>query len=105
MSENRDAYVSRLKAKLDEWNADIDKLETRARRRQAAMRTTYRRHMDDLKAKRKTVREKLDTLQNAGGEVWGDLRHGLENAAGALGEAIKSARDRLKQDDGPHDTV
>ena len=30
MTEKRDAYVQKIKAKLDEWNAEIDKLQAMA---------------------------------------------------------------------------
>ena len=30
MSETKDAYVQKLKAKIDEWNADIDTLTAKA---------------------------------------------------------------------------
>jgi hypothetical protein len=30
MNEKRDAFVQKLKAQLDEWNADINELETKA---------------------------------------------------------------------------
>ena len=31
MLENREATIRKLKAKIDEWNADIDKLAAKAR--------------------------------------------------------------------------
>ena len=40
MGANRDAYVNKLRAKLDEWNADIDKLEAQARRRAGSCSVT-----------------------------------------------------------------
>ena len=33
MTEKRDAYVQKLKAKMAEWNAEIDKLHAKAKSR------------------------------------------------------------------------
>ena len=51
MSE-RDAYVAKMKAKLDEWNAAIDQFEARAGVAQADARLMYERQLGELKANR-----------------------------------------------------
>ena len=99
MGETRDAYVNKLKAKLDEWNADIDRLEARARYRQADMEQACQRQIDDLKVRRRKARETLEALRNASGEAWDELRIGLDTAADALGRAIRSARAKFDRDE------
>ncbi|MGA6926556.1 MAG: hypothetical protein WBY88_12785 [Desulfosarcina sp.] len=80
MSEKRDAYVKKLKAQLDVWNADIDKLDARAARAEAEARIEYQERMDDLRAKRDDARDKLSAMQQAGEGAWEDLKEGLENS-------------------------
>ncbi len=41
MGETRDAFVKKMKAKLDEWNAEIAKLESRARQHEADAQKAY----------------------------------------------------------------
>ena len=95
MSEKRDAYVQKMKAKLDEWNADITKLEATARQRDADARADVQRRIEELKEKRKKVADDLDRLRRRGEDAWEDLKAGIDSAAGALGEALRSARSRF----------
>ena len=96
MSETRDAYVRKVKAKLDEWNAEIDKLEAKARQKEAEIKTDYQERIDVLETKREEANDKLAALQSAGDAAWQDLKSGVELAASALGEAVKSARTRFQ---------
>ena len=41
MTEKRDAYVQKLKAKMDEWNAEIDKLAAKADQADAETKIKY----------------------------------------------------------------
>ena len=95
MSEKRDAYVQKMKAKLDEWNADIAKLEAKARQKEAEAREDYQQRVDELKAKRETVEADLDRMRKAGEDAWKDLKSGIDSAANALGEALQSASSRF----------
>ena len=49
MSDTRDAYVEKMKAKLDEWNADIAKLEAQAKQKEADARVSYQDQIETLK--------------------------------------------------------
>ncbi len=95
MSQSRDIFVKKMKAKLDEWNAEIDKLEAQSRQKGADVQADYQERIAELKSKRQDARQKLDKLQNAGESAWEDLKSGVELAAGALGDALKSARSRF----------
>jgi len=96
MSQSRDIFVKKMKAKLDEWNAEIDKLEAQSRQKGADVQADYRERIAELKSQRQEARQKLDKLQDAGESAWEDLKSGVELAAGALGDALKSARTRFQ---------
>lgn len=96
MSEPRDAFVKKMKAKLDEWNAEIDKLEAQSRQKEADFQEDVQQRIAELKSKRQETRQKLEKLQNAGESAWEDLKSGVELAAVALGDAVQSARDRFQ---------
>jgi len=95
MSNIRDAYVKKMKAKLDEWNAEITRLEAKARQQEAGAQKQAAEHIETLKKKRQSTAEYLDKLQQAGESAWEDLKAGVENAAVSLGEAIRSAQSRF----------
>ena len=96
MTTTRDAYVQKVKAKLDEWNAEIDRLEAQARQKEADAQTRLQEQIDQVKAKRQTAEEKLDDVRQAGGDAWEDLKSGLELATEAVGDALRSARSRFQ---------
>jgi len=73
MSTKRDAYVEKLKAQLDEWNTDIDKLAAKAAHAEVNAKIEYQNQLDDLRAKRDDVRDKLLAVQQAGDGAWEDL--------------------------------
>lgn len=52
MSE-KDAYVEKMKAKLDEWNAEIDKLQAKAKQAEADAEIQYNDEISALIANEK----------------------------------------------------
>ena len=62
----KDQYVQKLHAKLDEWNAEIDKLKAKADQAEAESRIKYQNQIKNLQGKRGEVEKKLSELQKAG---------------------------------------
>lgn len=96
MSEKRDAFVQMLKSKIDEWNAEIDRLSARAEQAEAKAKMEYHDELQELKEYRDDARKKLDKLQRAGEGAWEDFKAGAEMAFEAMSQAIQSARQRFK---------
>jgi chromosome segregation ATPase len=94
MTEKRDAYVKKLKAKMDELNAEIDKIAAKADQADADAKIAYHERMENLRAKRRDVEDKLEELQQAGEGAWEDLKHGLENSW----EILKASFSRAKSE-------
>jgi len=92
MSAKRDAYVEKLKTQLDEWNADIDKLAAKAAQEKTEAKIEYQKQLDDLRAKRDDVRDKLSAMQQAGEGAWEDLKEGLENSWEVLKMSFNKAK-------------
>jgi prefoldin subunit 5 len=92
----REAFIRRMQAKLEEWNAEIDTLSAKAEKVSADVSNDYHRRIDSLKAKQGAAREKIEELQQAGENAWEDLKSGTEMAWTAMGEAIDSAKNRFK---------
>lgn len=95
MSE-RDVYVEKMKAKLDEWNADLDRLEARTKAAQAEARSRYEQQIADLKAARDAAQQRLNELQHASGDAWLTLRQGTEDAWHTMVQAFRDAAERFK---------
>ena len=96
MGEKRDAYIKKLKEKLDQWNVEIDKLQAKGEIAKASARMRYRKEVEKLKKKSGELGGKLDALTQTGKTAWQDLRAGVETARKSLAESIKTAKSRFK---------
>lgn len=96
MTENKDVYVEKLQAKMDEWNAEIQKLEAKVRQAQADSKIKHEKDLENLRAKRRELEEKITQVQQSGKGAWQDLKAGIESAGQALDMAVKSAASRFK---------
>jgi len=97
MNEKRDAYAQKLKAKMDEWNAEIDKLAAKADQAEADVKIEYQKQIEDLRAKRKDVEDKIAELQQAAESAWEDLKQGLENSWEILKASFTKAKTEFKR--------
>ena len=93
---NREEYIRKMQAKLEEWNTDIDTLTAKAGEVAADVKHEYHEQIESLKAKQATARQKIEELQHSGEGAWGDLKTGIELAWSSMGDAIGSARSRFK---------
>ena len=93
---DKDAYVKKMHAKLDEWNAEIDKLKAKADQAEAESRIEYQNRIEDLRDKRKEAEKKMSQVKEAGEGAWEDLKSGVQNAWDAMDKAVKSARSKFK---------
>ena len=93
----RDAYVEKMKAKLDEWNAEIDKLAARADQADAQAKIAYRKQLNELRTKRRDLEEKIGAVQQAGEGAWEDLKQGLENSWEILKASVSKAKSEFER--------
>lgn len=80
MTAKKDAYVQKLKAKIDQWDAELDKLTAKADQVEADSKIEYAKQVEDLRAKRKDLEDKIAKVQKAGDEAWEDLKRGVEDS-------------------------
>jgi uncharacterized coiled-coil DUF342 family protein len=95
MSQRKE-YVAKMKAKLDEWNAEIEELEARARKAGARAEKHYWDRIADLKNKRDGGRKKLDEIRDATDDAWETLQSGAEIMWSEMKSTLKQARDAFK---------
>ena len=92
---SRDEYVGKMKAKLDEWNAEIDSLTVKADEVAADARSEYKKQIESLKVKQTEARQKIEDFQQAGEIALKDFKSGIDKAWDSMGEAIKQAKSRF----------
>ncbi|WP_319583240.1 hypothetical protein [uncultured Pseudodesulfovibrio sp.] len=91
----REEYIEKMKAKLDELNAEVSRLEAKAREAKADLSIRYKDEIENLKAKREESKARLAEFKEAGDSAWEDLKIGMQGAWDIMEEAIKSAKERF----------
>ncbi|WP_029917180.1 hypothetical protein [Pelobacter seleniigenes] len=88
---SKEAYLNKLEGQLNEWNAQINLLLSRARETGASdsEAITY------LQQKKTLAQTKLEKLKNAGEQDWQSLQEEIDDAWSNLGVAIKTALAKL----------
>jgi chromosome segregation ATPase len=92
----RDDYVDTLKAQLDQWNADMAKLEVKSREAQAEAHTAFEKQLDALRQQREQAMYQLHLLQTAAGDAWQEMMRGTDEAWARMREAIDKASSHFR---------
>jgi predicted nucleic acid-binding Zn-ribbon protein len=95
MSE-RDAYIEKMKAQLDAWNAKIAEFEAQAKKTEAETQLHFEKQLEEIREKRDDASRYLKEMQNAGNDALEALQHGADNAWDEMTRAFKNAADRFK---------
>ncbi len=90
--ETKDAYVAKLKTQIDEWSAEIDKLEAKAKK----TREDYETQIKALRQKYDSAKARITEIQQASEASWKDLKQGVESAWSAFKQGLDKAKARFK---------
>jgi len=88
-------FEETLKAKLKEWQIQIDEIKSNAHRVPAQYQLEFERQLDLLFAKNNLAQEKLAKMQNASDLEWGDLKVRLAGIWNEIENAIDSATAKI----------
>ncbi len=83
---------AKIKAELREWEPEIDILRTKAARAE----TEARKMIEEVRTRRKALKEELVELRGAGDAAWGDVKTGLGKAWDEFKTALHSASAKFK---------
>ncbi len=93
----KDAYVEKLKAQLDLWKADIDKLEAKARKATADAKVMYEEQIGELRSKWDTTKDKLMDIENEEEHEWEDLKKEVDKLGESFFEEYKRLRKKIEK--------
>ncbi len=96
VEQDRQAYIEKLKAQMDQWDAEIDKLEAKAREAQADQRIRYEEAVQDMHQRRDEAQKMLKRVQEASAASWKDLRTGFDAAWSDVSKAMDRAMARWR---------
>ena len=94
---DRDAYVKKLKAQLDQWNAEVSKWEVKSKQAQAHMKEEYEKQLASVRGRRDEAMYQMKLMQNASADAWQDLMRGADEAWKNMQEAFNKARSHFEK--------
>lgn len=92
----KQAYEKKLRAQLNEWSAEIDKLKAKADKAEAEAQVEYYEKIEELRTMQRDVANKLIELEESSDDAWEDIKAGINSAWDSLDGALKSAAQRFK---------
>ena len=92
LKETKDAYVEKLKLQLDEWSAELDVMEAKARQADADFKEKYQSKADELRYQKTLAQGRINALQEAADDAWEELRNGSESIWGTVRQTFADAK-------------
>ena len=92
---DKDAYIDKLTAQLDEWKGKIIQLNAQADKAEAEAKMEYDKQIDQAELKVREFESKLDMLKSANEDAWEEIKRGVEAAKNDISKAISDATSKL----------
>ncbi|MCR9113597.1 MAG: hypothetical protein NXH84_10000 [Rhodobacteraceae bacterium] len=92
---DKEAYEQKLQARLEEWQANIDKLRAQAKEAGADAQIQYQKQIDEMREQREALEAKLKDIQNAQSAAWADIKTGADKAWDDMSKAMQDAWKRM----------
>lgn len=98
MNEKQTA-AEQLKAEMDKWQTKLDEARVQLDLAAKDGRDMLQPHVDKLQKEWNEANEKLGELQNASGDAWQDIHHGLKISMKAMQQAFSKAEKNFGKDE------
>ena len=93
---NRDEYVEKLKAQLDQWERQTVAWETAARSATAEARTELEKQVGIMKSRADDMVYRMELLKGASADAWQEIARGADEARKTMQDAFEKARFHFK---------
>lgn len=94
--DNKQLYQKKMKAKLDEWKADVDKLKAKASGASADAQLDLNKLIKELESKVDEGKAKFSEISQAGEESWETIKEGAESTLASLKSAVSDTVSKFK---------
>ena len=93
---NRDEYMTNLKAQLDLWERQTVAWETAARGATAEARIELEKQVGIMKSRADDMVYRMELLKGASADAWQEIAKGAEEASKTMQDAFEKARFHFK---------
>ena len=92
---NRDEYIKKMKAQLDEWNADLGKLEAKLADASDATKERLAPYLENVRNARDAATKKLGELKTSGEASWDSLQGDAEHVWKTFKQSVNYFKSQL----------
>lgn len=85
---DKDTYIQKQEAQLEEWQAKIDLLKAKAKQSGADTKINLDSAIQQIEAARDTAKSKIDEMRGADDSTWGNVKNDVQSAVDNLRQAI-----------------
>ena len=89
----KDEFVTKTKAQLDRWNAEIDELEAKARKAKAGATEQYAKQIAMLRAEVEEGRKRLSEIQDSSNDTWQEFREDVQEKWATFSTAVQRSKE------------
>ena len=93
---NRDEYVEKLKAQLDQWNSQMATWEAATREATAEAKTELEKQVGIMRSRADDLVFRMELLKGASADAWQEIARGADEARKAMQDAFEKARFHFK---------
>ena len=97
MTEEKETYQNTMETRLGRLGTRIDELQTDAEKLSGKARMEINKWIEELRVKQASVRQNFQEMKHASGDIWLDLKSGLEKATTDLKETLDKVGPKIKQ--------
>jgi hypothetical protein len=94
--KNRDEYVEKMKAQLDQWNSQMAAWEAATRGATAEAKIELEKQMGIMKSRADDLVFRMELMKGASAEAWQEIARGADEARKTMQEAFEKARHHFK---------
>ncbi len=92
---NREEYIAKMKAQLDDWNADLGKLEAKLADASDATKERLAPYVENVRDARDAAAKKLSELKNSGEASWESLQDEVEHVWKTFKQSVNYFKSQL----------
>lgn len=96
VAQQKEAYEKKIEAELDEFGSRIEELKARAQDAGTETEKEVNNAIEELRSKKKTIRNNLEQLKDQSAEAWKEMKEGVDAALEDLERSYERALARLK---------
>ena len=94
--DNRDEYVEKLKAQLDQWNSQMATWDAATREATAEAKIELEKQVAIMKSRADDLVFRMELLKGASADAWQEIARGADEACKTMQDAFEKARFRFK---------